>query len=89
MKKNPPPGVQGSMLIPFGLANAEFPTIVNTNPLLIYWSDGSNGALAFNSEYKWHKGYYGNRKKVIFTPFYNNKFECGAERTLSISVSLP
>ena len=89
LKKNPPPGVQGSMLIPFGLANAEFPTIVNTNPLLIYWSDGSNGALSFNSEYKWHKGYYGNRKKVIFTPFYNNKFECGAERTLSISVSLP
>ena len=73
LKKNPPPGVQGSMLMPFGLENGEFSTIVNTNPLLINWSDGSNGSLAFNPEYKWHRGYYGNRKKVIFTPFYSER----------------
>lgn len=88
IRKNPPEGMDASLILSFYPIGGEFGNLVNTNPLLIDWKEFS-GSLAFPPEYRWHRGYYGSKKAVAFTPFPNGTFRAGNEAKLTLRLNLP
>lgn len=88
IRKNPPEKMDASLILSFLPVNGEFGSLVNTNPLMIFWK-GLSGSLAFPPEYRWHRGYYGSKKAVAFTPFPKGTFRTGNTAKLTLRLNLP
>ena len=80
--------VIASLILSFLPLNGEFGELVNVNPLLISWKE-VQGALAYPPEYRWHRGYYGSKKAVAFTPFPKGSFRKGNTAKLTLRLNLP
>lgn len=88
IRKAPPDGTDASLILSFLPLNGEFGELVNVNPLLISWKE-VQGALAYPPEYRWHRGYYGSKKAVAFTPFPKRSFRKGNTAKLTLRLNLP
>lgn len=87
--RSTPEGIAAGLIVPFQVRSGTFGALVNVNPLPVAWEDGTEGALSYNADYCWHRGYYGSRNRVAFTPFRGRPLKKGEVRRLRVRLNLP